>query len=274
MIPFIRNLLGVKTDQAVQGALEALVKWDPKASTEAELRTMEQHLDGLGLQVAQARAAYEREQREADAVLDLSHQRMAAAEQIQRQIGAEADAARRAALEKSLETLVGMLEQMAPDLDRERKDAEDAHDFLKMLEQSYAQAGAKLKAARSELERAHRDMGRAAQQRDMAERRAEAARQAAGLSSATSGLSVALKAMQDSAAKDLAVAEAAHAKAKLLQPTQPEKEDPNIAAAMAVASGARPAPVSLSDRLAALRTRCDLEGSQAGQVGLLPPASS
>jgi hypothetical protein len=96
-------------------------------------------------------------------------------------------------------------------------------------------------------------MGRAAQQRDMAQRRAEAARQAAGLSTSTSGLSVALKAMQESAARDLASAEAAGAKAKLLQQTRPEKDDPNIAAAMATASGASPTPARLSDRLAALR---------------------
>ena len=79
MISFIRNLVGVKTDQAVQSAVEALVRWDPHAATEAELRTMEEHLDQLGLQVAQARAAYEKEQKEADAIGQLSRQRMAAA---------------------------------------------------------------------------------------------------------------------------------------------------------------------------------------------------
>lgn len=134
MISFIRNLVGVKTDQAVQSAVEALVRWDPKAATEAELRTMDEHLDSLGLQVAQARAAYEKEQKEADAILQLSRQRMAAAEHLQRQMESEADAGRKAQLEKSLETLVGMLEQMAPDIDREEQDAVDAREFLTMLE--------------------------------------------------------------------------------------------------------------------------------------------
>ena len=36
------------------GAVEAIVRWDPKSATEAELRTMEQHLDQLGRQVAEA----------------------------------------------------------------------------------------------------------------------------------------------------------------------------------------------------------------------------
>ncbi|CAO3437885.1 hypothetical protein [Azospirillum doebereinerae] len=254
MISFIRNLVGVKTDQAVQGAMEALVRWDPKSATEAELRTMEQHLDDLGRQVAEARAIYDREQREADEIKKLSNQRMAAAEHLQRQIDGEADASRKAALERSLETIVAMLEEMAPDIEREERDAVDARQFLEMLEKSYADAGAKLKSARADLTRAQRDMGRAEQQRGMAERQAEAARRTAGLASATSGLTVALKAMQDTAAKDLAAAEAANAKAKLLTPSAPEKDDPNIAAAMAAASG-KTTPSSLSDRLAALKAK-------------------
>ena len=255
IVPFLRNLAGVKTDQAAQGALEALVRWDPKAATEAELRTMEEHLDGLGIQVAQARATYDRERREADAIQQLSQQRMAAAEQLERQLAGEADPGRKAALERSLATLVDMLEQMAPEVDRERQDAVDAQEFLETLERTYAEAGQKLRAARGELDRAQRDMGRAAQQREAAQRRAEAARQAAGLTTSTSGLSVALKAMRESAAHDLAHAEAASSKAKLLRPTRPERDDPNIAAAMAAASGASPRPAGIADRLAALRQR-------------------
>ena len=64
-----------------------------------------------------------------------------------------------------------------------------------------------------------------------------------------------LKAMQDAAAKDLMAAEAAGAKARLLQPTSPEQDDPNIAAALAVASGTTPPPQTLSERLAALKAR-------------------
>ena len=216
MITFMRTFLGVKTDQAVQAGVEALVRWDPQAATEAELRTMERHLDELGLQVAQARAAYDRERQEAVAIKGLLQQRMAAAEQLERQRAIEPTPERKTALEKSLATLVGMLEQMTPEVEREAQDETEAQEFLAMLEKTYADAGAKLRAARSQLERAHRDMGRAEQQREMAERRAEAARQAAGLSHTTNSLNVALKAMQDTAAKDLMAAEAAGEKARLL----------------------------------------------------------
>jgi len=255
MLSFIRNLVGVKADNAMQAGVEALVRWDPQSASEAELRTMEQHLDDLGLQVASARQSYDKEQKEAEAIQALSQQRMAAAEQLQRQIAAEPDATRKAGLEQSLGTLVTMLEQMAPEIEREKKDAVDAKDFLETLEKTYAEAGGKLRQGRSELERARRDMARAGQQREMAERQAEAARRAAGLTSATSSMTVALKAMQEAAARDLASADAATAKAKLLRPTQPEHDDPNIAAALAAASGKPAAPQSLGDRLAALKAK-------------------
>ena len=255
MLSFIRNLVGVKADNAMQAGVEALVRWDPQSASEAELRTMEQHLDDLGLQVAGARQSYDKEQKEAEAIQALSQQRMAAAEQLQRQIAAEPNATRKAGLEQSLGTLVTMLEQMAPEIEREKKDAVDAKDFLEMLEKTYAEAGGKLRQGRSELERARRDMARAGQQREMAEQQAEAARRAAGLTSATSSMTVALKAMHDAAARDLASADAAAAKAKLLRPTQPEHDDPNIAAALAAAAGKPAAPQSLGDRLTALKAR-------------------
>jgi len=254
MLSFIRNLVGVKKDQAVNSAVAAIVRWDPQSATEAELRTMEQNLDEVGRQVAQARMGFDKERREAEAIDALSRQRMAAAEQLSQRMEAETDPAAKADLERSLGTLVSMLEEMSPEIAREKQDVVDAEAFLRSLEDTYQQAGQKLKSARAELTRAQRDMGRAEQQRSMAERRAEAARQAAGLAQATSGLSVALKAMQDSAQRDLAEAEAANAKARLLTPTVPEKEDRNIASAMAAVEG-KAAPGNLSERLAALRGR-------------------
>jgi chromosome segregation ATPase len=255
MFKFISNLIGVKTDQAIDAGVQALVRWDPASATEAELRTMEQHLDELGLQVARARQEYDREAKEAEAIQITAKQRMAAAEQLQSQMDAATDPTQKAQLEKSLGVLVQMLEQMQPDIDRETHQAADAHDFLEMLEKTYADAGGKLKSARSALEQAQRDMARAAQQKDMAERQAETARQAAGLSQTTSGLTIALKSMQDSAAKDLQSAEAATAKARLLRPTKPEQDDPNIAAALAASSGKPATPTSLTDRLAALKAK-------------------
>ena len=125
------------------------------------MRSMEQNLDQLGQQVARARLSYDKEMREANAIQALSTQRMAAADQLQRQAEAETDPAKKAELERSLGTLVTMLEQMAPEVDREKKDVVDAKEFLEMLEKTYAEAGGKLREGRSQLERAQRDMARA-----------------------------------------------------------------------------------------------------------------
>jgi chromosome segregation ATPase len=255
MLQFMANLIGVKFDKAAQAGVEALVRWDPKSASEAEMRTMEQHLDALGREVAQARQSYDRENKEAEAIQSLSRQRLAAAEELQSQVNSATDPQRKAEVERSLNTLVTMLEQMAPEVDREKAEAADARDFLQMLEKTYAEAGGKLKTARSELEKAQRDMTRAAQQREQAERQAEGARRAAGLAGATSGLTVALKAMQDAASKDLISADAQMSKARLLRPTTPEQDDPNIAAALAHASGQAVGAQSLSERLALLKSQ-------------------
>ena len=255
VMQFIGNLIGVKANNVVNAGIEALVRWDPQGATEAELRTMEQRLDELGMQVARARQNYDREEKEAQAIKALSQQRIAAAEALQDHANGETDPARKADLQKSLTTLLDMMEKMAPDLERETQEAADAKQFLEQIEAVYADAGGKLKTARGELERAQRDMARAAYKREAAEQQAEAARQAAGLSQSTSSLNVALKAMNESATRDLASADAAAAKAKLLAPTSPEKDDPNIAAAMAAASGTGPAPVGAANRLAALKAR-------------------
>lgn len=255
MLRFLGNLVGVKADGAVQAGIEALVRWDPKSASEAELRSMEQHLDELGQQVAAARQSYDREKTEADQIEALSDQRMAAAQHLQGQMASEDDPAQKAALEKSLTTLVGLLEQMAPDVKREKAEAADAKDFLDMLESTYAEAAGKLKDGRAQLNQAQRDMARAEHQRSAADQQAEAARRAAGLSSATSSLTVALKTMQDAASKDLASADVALQKARLLRPTKPEEDDANIAQAMQAAAGKPTGPQSLADRLAALRSQ-------------------
>lgn len=252
-LSFFKNLVGVKTDQAVNTAIEALVRWDPKAATEAELRSMEENLDKLGRSVADAQAVFVKEKHEADQIKALFAQRVAAAEILQSQFDAEQDDQKRVSLEFSLNSLLTIIETMPADVEREAQDAADAKEFLDGLQQRYLEAGNKLKAARAELERAQREMNRADQQRDLARQREQAAREAAGLSGATNGIDVALKAMQDAAQKATRDAVASDAKARLLTPTNPEKTDGNIAAALAAAQGKPVGPKSLSERLAALK---------------------
>jgi chromosome segregation ATPase len=254
-ITFLRSLLGVKTDHAVQTGIEMYVKWDPKGASEAELKAMESKLDQMGMHVAQARAKYNEAQKAVDTITALMNQRMTAANTLQQQVDAEADPARKGGLEKSLATLVDLLEGMTPEVDQDVADAQSAHDFVEQLEAAYSAFGAKLKGARADLDRAQREMERGRMIRETANERAEAARQAAGLSTSGSSVNVALAAMHVAADKDRLAAEASNAKAALLKPTAPETEDPNIAAALAAAKGLSAPSTSLADRLAALKSR-------------------
>ncbi|GGF16244.1 hypothetical protein GCM10011611_22510 [Aliidongia dinghuensis] len=253
-LSFFKNLLGVKADQAVQNGIELYVKWDPTGASEAELKTMEGKLDELGLNVAKARARFTDAQKALDTANALLHQRMTAADSLQAQIeAAAADPARKASLERSLGTLVELLEHMTPEVEQAKKDAADAHDFLIQLEEAYEGLGQKLKSARGDLERAQREMERARLAKEAAAERADIAKSAAGLSSNGSSVNIALKAMHDAAEKDRQAAEAQNAKAALLKPSSPETDDPNIAAALAAAEGKPTQPQSLSERLAALK---------------------
>ena len=254
MLGLFKNFAKVKVDQTANDMITALVRFDPKGATEAELRVMDENLTKLTRDVAQARVAYAKEQKEADAIQQLHAQRLTAAEMLDGKLASAATPEERAQLEKSLGTLVKMLEDMQPEIEREIQEAAEAKEFLDMLEDAARQAAEKMKTARGDLERAQREMAIAEQRRETAERQAAIASQAAGIRNATSGLSVALKAMQDQAARDNQAAEASRMKAAMIAPTKPEQDDPNIAAALALASGKTQAPVSLSDRLAALKS--------------------
>jgi hypothetical protein len=98
-------------------------------------------------------------------------------------------------------------------------------------------------------------MERAAADADRARDRAQAAEIAAGVKKGGDTLNVALDAMtrKTQAAQD--AADAANRKATVLTPQDHEKEDPNIAAALAAASGAPAAPTNVADRLAALKAK-------------------
>jgi chromosome segregation ATPase len=252
---FLTSFGRAKANDAVQAGIDALVRWDPKGASKAEMMEMEKHLDDLGKRVAAARNSFKVEAAEYDQVAALYNQRYAAAQKLEEQVAAETDPARKASLEKSLGVLLNQLEKQQPQLEQELKDKVDAEELLRRLESTYSDAADKLRNAREDLERAQREMARAQAEKERAQEMAEAARQAAGLSRSTSSLNVALEAMQRQAEKTRQEAEAARMKADALKVSEPEKEDENIAAAMRAAAG-RPAPaMSASERLAALKPK-------------------
>lgn len=241
-----------------EGGVRQIVKWlasvDPKGMSEAELRQMEAKLDQFGREVIATRNVANKEQAEFETIVKLRDQRIRAAEVLQGQVAALPEGSR-ASKEASLNTLLTLIENMQPEVERESEEAVAAKQDLADIESAHTEAVRRFKTADAELKAAQRGMASAKRDRERAERSADTAAIAAGVRQSTSNLTSALDAMRNIAQADKDAAEAARLKARALRPDQPEKDDANIAAAMAAASGAPAAPQSAAERLAALKAK-------------------
>lgn len=241
---FFKNYGVVKAKSLISALGEAIVKFDPEGATEAAIAEIESKFDALNLSFSKAKQSWEKENKEYLSIEALYNQRLAAAEILQ-------DDPLKA---NALASLVSLLEEMQPEIEREKQEAIDAKSNMDQLEVLVVQYAEKLKSARHTVEKAQKNMQRAEAQKDRAKEIASAAATAAGLSQSATGLSTALDHMNRLAEQANAEAGAATLKAKLLQPTKAE-DDPDIKAALAAAAGVSADSVSIQDRLAALKTR-------------------
>lgn len=232
-----------KTKDLVNLLGEAIVKFDPEGATEAAIAEIEEKFDKLNLAFSKAKKTWEKEQQEAETIVALYNQRLAAAEHLQ----AMPDKA------SALNQLLTVLEEMLPDVEREKQEAADAKQYMTELEQLVLQYAEKLKSARHTVEKAKKAMERATFLKQQAEDKAEAAKMASGLSGSASSLSSAIGHMENLAQASLAAADAANRKASLLQPVSVE-DNPDIKAALDAVTGKTTTVSTLTDRLAALKS--------------------
>ena len=251
---FVKNFGKQKVHQTGQSLVQMLAGWDPDTASAAEIEQMEERLDKLTTQVAQARQTWQKEQEEADAIEKLYDQRMKASELLQGKLE-QATGEEAAALEKALTELVDMLESMQPDIEREMEEAKEAEAFMKELEEVATLSAEKLKTARRTLENAKRDMARAKIREQRAQERADQAAQLAGLRQETDQLGSALSAMKREAESAEARAEAMNLKSRLLAPTKEEKTNSLVEEALKQAGGGAPKPSNITDRLAGLKRK-------------------
>lgn len=246
---FIKHYGKGKIAEGITALNDAIVSFDPEGATEAAIAEMEENFDSLNKEFSKAKQEWSREQKEADTIVALYEQRLAAASHIQTQLETDADNAQ---LNEALTQLIDTLEGMSDDVEVEKEEAVDAKEVMDELGATVKMYADKLKSARSDMKKAARSMEKAERQQERAEAQADRAAQMAGLKKETSGLGSALESMNRQAAEAQAGADAAKRKADLLGPSKVEENDA-VAAAMAAVSGAAPAPVSAADRLAALR---------------------
>ena len=250
MFSFMKSFVGVKGNQLAQDVMAGIVSLDPEAATQAELREMEKALDGVGAVIQKCRADFDKESREAQAAQDRYNQLLAAAEVLQKKLDSGTPG-----IEASLNKLLTQLEELAPELDREKQDVIDAKALLDAAQAAYHEKAAEVTNARANIDRARRDMERAEVDLARSQERANRAAEVAGLrDSKVNSLNVASDAMKRKADEARQKAEAAKLKADTLTGmANPVGGDANIAAALAEVKGVGAPTGSLAERLAKLK---------------------
>jgi chromosome segregation ATPase len=253
LLSFTKCFISSGGEQAATALTTAMVKMAPETATAAELKNMEQDLDAAGQLITKLQRELTEERHAYDAINARYTQMMGAAENLQHQI--DTASFLKEPLQASLAALVAQIEEMVPELDRDKKDIDSTQALLKEAEAAYHGKASALTGAKAKLIRAKNDMVHATLEEQRAASRAETARAVAGLSTGSgSGINVALDAMTRTAQATRDRAAALDMKAKALSGAKIAEEDPNIVAAMAVAAGTT-ANATVADRLAALQQR-------------------
>lgn len=247
-LEFFGRFAQQKVKDAAQAATSALVAFDPKGATEAQIALMDGQLDNLGHKVASTQRQYGEAKAALDAAEKFNSTRLTAAETLQAQVAA-GDTSKQQSLDKLLDTV----EQAQPDLVNLRQDEADVKAYLADLQSAYTAAADKLKTARRDLGQAQRGMERADLTAKRAHEKSDAAALQAGIHSGGDTLNTALDAMKRKTAAATDAATAANLKASTLAPQDHERDDPAIAAALAAASGAPAKPQTAAERIAALK---------------------
>lgn len=252
-VPFIRNFFGAKGHDAARSVVTALVRLDPEAASRADLATMEQDLDRAGEVIAKLRTELSKEHGAFDKINERYHDLMGAAETMQRRIADPVTASDKVtSLQASLTAVLGQIEIMAPELDRDKQDVDSTTSLLADAEKAYQEKAAALRGAKQNLDAARHDLQHASIEEERAKSRAAAASVVAGLSSSPTGLSVALNVMHEEATAARERASSATMKISALASAGGVDVDANIADALSESKGA-PGESSLSDRLNALK---------------------
>jgi len=220
-----------------QSIMQKLVEWDPATASEAEIEEMIGKLDELTKKAGEAKAMFDKEQKEADVIKANYDKAFNYAAKLES--SGETD---------KLNALLDELEKMKPELDRETQEAAEAKQYYDELTELAKTMATKVKTARETLKNAQRDMERAKISEQTAKEKAQQAEYLSGIRKDTGDLGTALDAMKKSAEKSKAAAEASNLKANLLKP-----DGKNDILAEALKADETPKSSNPSDRLAALR---------------------
>lgn len=254
MFGFMKAYAKTKAEDAGVGVMGALASWDPKGASEADIRVMESNLDALVKKATEAKIEADREQREYEEIQTLYNRRLGGIENLEQRKSDMTDEAAISEIDAVIMEEMEKLEQMLPDIEREKQEAEEAASFKAELDELCKMSADKLKSARSELNSAMWELKRAKVKAQRAEEKAKTTAQVEGITRDMSKMTSALGALKSKAASYEAEAEAANMKSSLLKSSSP-KTNSIMEEAMAAAEGTPAKATSMQDRLAALKAK-------------------
>lgn len=262
---FLKSYGMNKAAEALDEFSAAVISFDPKIASNAQIEMMDAELLTLGRRLADAETEMEREHQETICLRRTYNEYLEAARLLEAKLSDGAASQDRTEIEASLAKVVSKLEERKPEIEREEQEDREVEAWHAALRRSVEALSNKLRQAKSEPRSARRQTDIPSLRNEHAEERDKHARATAGVTSSISAMSVALDAMNQQTEKLRAEAETLQLRAGLFQ-VEPLDADPHIAAALDAARGkASTNTKSLSERLAALKERPAAAGLTAAE---------
>jgi hypothetical protein len=228
------------------GMKEVIAQWNPEFATQVEVEEMENEFDKINAEVTRAKMEMEREVRDYREKRYAYDQILASAKLLQEQ-------------GKSDKAMIQMdkAESLAPELDREKSEADEATEYFVAMQKELNEFGKKIAEAKQMIDSKRRQAEMAKLKAVREDRKAENAKVLAGLQEKTSGMASLAQIYDKEREQAEQKADASKRKAEVFTSVSHpsgKDEDPDIAAAMAAAKGQAPVSTeSFEERMARLK---------------------
>lgn len=249
---FFKNLGITWFDKAGNAAKTAVVRADLDSAGKAELMTMEDEWKNVGAEVEKQRRVVAKETREYEEKKAIYDGLKGEAEYLMGKLEQEdLSDDDKAEIQVEIDQRIVKLQEMKPDLLREKQDVVDAQNDLEEILEIWEERGAALREAKGEITRAKADLERAEREKTRAKEREERSMRLAGLREGkVDGVRLATSVMREEADKARAEAAVATAAAEQMGGASSKPKSKFAAEAQRAVKAGSTAPV---DRKAALQ---------------------
>lgn len=249
---FFKHFSKAKVADLEESMVQLAVALDKDGVAEAAILQKSEEHDQRIAMLQEANADYLREQKEYEQELDLYTRYMNEAENIQRLL---TDPNRdpkfiEAELTSDLNEILNLIEERAPILEKEKREAEQARAWMTDMQEAVEEISKELMSLRETVNNTKREIAQAEIEKERNRKRAEQAEVLAGLKKSGNKFDVAINALKQQADKEKAEAEKYQIKAESLKTTKPKATE--IVGKYSTTTPTASAE-SLSERLARLK---------------------